>query len=128
MIVVAVFGMMIFIINAIANFHDWYRTVIYFDKWMHVAGGAFVLLTLAAFSRRIFPKATLIQLTALVFVVGFLWEVYEFAIQALTGVTLATIPDSIEDLVADMVGAIVVAIILFFVQRRKKRYNTPNAN
>lgn len=128
MLLAAVLGVGIFALNIIANSHDLYNSITYFDKGMHVVGGAFVFITLSAFFSRRFPRVTQAQLIGLVFFVGLLWEVYEFFIQELTGVIFATIPDSLGDLVADVVGAVIIAVILFFVQRRKKRYNTINAN
>ena len=120
----AVAGVLTFVVNQLAHIYGWYQALPFFDKWMHVLGGVFAFLLIAAYRRR----ATALQLLIMALLVGLLWEGYEHFIDVLFKTDLIHIPDSIGDLIADMVGAVVACAVLFFVQSTKKRYNTINAN
>ena len=115
----------IFILNKAAHFFYWYSSISQFDMFMHTLGGIFVAVWGAALLYPLLKdqkKAIwIIVLTAFVLIVGFLWEVFEFSVQGIVRVeTLANIPDSISDMVFDMIGGILGT---FFVLFRLARYN-----
>ena len=115
----------IFLLNKAANTFFWYVSISWFDMLMHTLGGVFVALWGSAL---LFPllkgqKALLwvIVITAFVLIIGLLWEVFEFSVQGLPHIeTIANIPDSLSDMVCDMVGGVLGTL---FVVYRLKRYN-----
>lgn len=133
-IVAALFAVVLLVTHLLAGAHDWYETRFLFDKYMHFLGGAFVFFTLAMYFLRHIPMPftgrQLFVLIVFSLIVGLLWEAFEYIVQHFTGVLLATIPDSIGDVVFDLLGAIVGANMLWwsqsFVGNRKKRYNGDN--
>lgn len=121
-------GIFILIINALANIFYWYTAIYGFDKGVHFLGGIFLaLLGGALFLKTILPLETmriLIILILFTFIVGLLWEFYEYLIQGwIKSVRIASLPDSIGDLFFDMMGGIVGT---YFVIRTKRRYNKAN--
>lgn len=115
----------IFFLNKAANTFYWYLSIPWFDMLMHTLGGVFVAVWGGALFLPLLKgqKALLwvIVLTAFVLIVGFLWEVFEFSVQGITQLeTLANIPDSLSDMVCDMIGGVVGT---FFVLSRLRRYN-----
>ncbi len=126
LIAAALLGTVLFAINAASYAFGWYESVPNFDKGMHIVGGIFIACAGAWCWERLRPSVRVgfVQLMMTVFVIGILWEGYEYVIEALIGAELATLPDSALDLVADMVGG---AIGACFVLKGKKRYNERNA-
>ena len=121
-------GIIIFVVNLLANTFYWYTSIFGFDKFMHTLGGVFIVLIVAAFyTRELQTKEKseiFVSLVLAAFVVGLMWEYYEYVVQAfIKGVQLANITDSIGDLIFDSIGGIVGA---FFVIFSNKRYNTIN--
>ncbi len=110
----------ILVINALANVFYWYTAVPGFDKFVHTLGGTFLaLLGSAMFYKqlRTLPVHHVFVTTMLfVFVVGLLWEYYEYLIQAIVkNVHLADLPDSIGDLVNLALPIVVsLALLAFF--------------
>lgn len=115
----------IFILNKAAHFFYWYASISQFDMFMHALGGFFVALWGGALLYPLLKgnhwKLWVIVLCAFVLVVGFLWEVFEFSVQGVVRVeTIANIPDSLSDMVFDMIGGILGTL---FVLWRTARYN-----
>lgn len=115
----------VFLLNKAANFFYWYVSIPWFDMLMHALGGLFVAVWGSAL---LFPLLKgqrallwLIVVTAFVLIVGFLWEVFEFSVQGLVHIeTIANIPDSLSDMVFDMIGGILGT---GFVLSHLRRYN-----
>jgi len=121
-----VVGLSVLVINGLANRFYWYTTIFGFDKFVHTLGGMFVVLVGGAIflgqTKQLKPRELFVTLALFVFAVGLAWEYYEYLLQAyFKTVHLADIPDSIGDLVFDMIGASIGA---YFVILTKKRYNT----
>ncbi len=109
---------------------DWYLywTLPWFDILMHFLGGAwigFVCIWLCFYSRYFsMPARTDIVYVVSVsvlgaLVVGVLWEVFEYV----TGITFLVsnyVPDTVLDLIMDVVGGVVVAVAVY---RYKKPYH-----
>ena len=129
-IVTALFAIVVFGFHGIASINGWYEYQTNFDKFMHFLGCIFTFFVIAMYIlRKALLPFTGKQLLAIVFLallIGIAWEVYEYIVQHYTGTRLATIPDSIGDIVFDMYGSLIGAFILFFVQDPKKRYNRFN--
>jgi hypothetical protein len=130
-LITGVCALLLLVAHLLGTYADWYFLKPQYDKFLHFLGGFFVFFV---FVTKILQKARLPftgrQLLVLIFftlVVGILWEVFEYTVQHFTGMQLATIPDSIADVVFDNLGAVVAALMLFFVQDEKKRYNIANA-
>lgn len=115
----------IFVLHKAATFFYWYSSIDQFDMLMHTLGGVFIAVWGSALLYPLLkdqkPILWLIILTALTIVIGFLWEVFEFSVQGLMQVeTLANIPDSLSDMVFDMMGGILGTLFAIY---RTKRYN-----
>lgn len=108
-----------------ATFFYWYSSISQFDMLMHTLGGVFIAVWGSALLYPLLkdqkPILWLIILMALTIVIGFLWEVFEFSVQGLVQVeTLANIPDSLSDMVFDMIGGVIGTLFAIW---RMKRYN-----
>ncbi len=122
----AIVGISLLIINWVANTLYWYTSIWWFDMLMHTVGGMFVAFIGGAMLLRHLrgrtPHELFIILVLFVFVVGLFWEYYEYIVQFyIKTVHLADVPDSISDLVCDMVGGVIASIFVIVMQ---KRYNT----
>lgn len=107
------------------KFH-WYSIVWWFDMPMHAIGGLWVALTalyiykyrkttLEDISR---PNKMLAVALVSVFVVGVLWEVFEFGTETIGTVDIANPIDSISDICFDLAGGILGS--LYFVSRYER--------
>ncbi|MFZ4499997.1 MAG: hypothetical protein ACOYMZ_00680 [Minisyncoccia bacterium] len=107
----------------------WYVSIPWYDMMMHTLGGVFLAVFTAAFFYRHIMELnryeTVVTLLLAVLVVGGAWEYFEYVVQYVVkgSMTLATFPDSVSDIVLDMVGG---AIGTYFVLQQKKRYNATN--
>ncbi len=114
----------IFLLNAIAGYLYWYNIFPWFDNMMHFFGGFWVAVAaMSIFYKSISAqKERLLQFAFVilsVLFVGLVWEVYEFGVQDLIKATgIASIPDSISDLVFDTLGGI--AAFLIIIKKLKK--------
>jgi len=120
----------IWAINSLANMFYWYSAIWWFDIPMHILGGAFLALLLGAifFKKLISLNKKEIIITVLlgVVIVGAGWEVFEYVVQHLIkGLPLANFPDSIKDMLMDIIGGFLAS---FFVLRAIKRYNIAHAS
>lgn len=124
------FIVVMLVLHLAATAFYWYVSVPWYDMLMHTLGGIFLaIFTTALFARYIMVLdryETFVTLLLAVLIVGGLWEYFEYAMQYFVrgSAELANIPDSIVDLVCDMLGGIAGII---FVLRLKKRYTAPNA-
>lgn len=116
----------IFLVNFLAMKFHWYSIVWWFDMPMHAIGGLWVALTalyiykyrkttLEDISR---PNKMLAVALVSVFVVGVLWEVFEFGTETIGTVDIANPIDSISDICFDLAGGILGS--LYFVSRYER--------
>lgn len=108
LLLAGIIGAGLFVLNTFANWYGWYDHISFFDKGMHVLGGVFVACALIwCFFR--YCSVQWLQTASALFIgallIGLLWEAYEYIVQGITGAHLATVPDSIGDLIADAIGA-----------------------
>ncbi len=120
----------IFLLNKLASSFYWYSAMPQFDMVMHTLGGVFIAIWGGALLYGAVKDSKaivqMIVLCALVLIVGFLWEVFEFSVQGILRLeTLANIPDSLSDMVFDLLGGILGSI---FVIIKIKSYNKAHAN
>jgi len=123
------FGIFIFIMNILANLFYWYTSIFWFDMFMHTLGGVFIAIVFGAIFQNKFSTFSsqkfFLFLISLVFVIGVFWEGYEYVVQYfIKNVHLADLPDSISDLVCDVVGGSLGAL---FVITSKRSYNITDA-
>ncbi len=121
----AFFGIAVFAVNALAITFYWYASITHFDKLVHTLGGIFAAVAGSAFlykhAQTLRKRELVITALLFVFIVGLAWEYYEYILQFyIKNIHLADIPDSIGDLVADMIGGI---LGISFVILLQKRYN-----
>lgn len=118
----------VFILNKLANLFYWYSSIPQFDMLMHALGGVFIAVWVSAL---LYPLLRshhgilwAVITLASVLIVGFLWEVFEFSVQGVMRVeTLANIPDSLSDMVFDLIGGV---LGVCFVLWKRTRYNQNN--
>ncbi|MBY0328670.1 hypothetical protein K2Q02_01070 [Patescibacteria group bacterium] len=116
-------------LNTLATMFYWYVSIPWYDMMMHTLGGVFLVVFIAAlFTRRVLRSSHVHSITTVLFVVliiGLGWEFYEYIVQySIKGsARLASIPDSISDMVCDMFGGI---LGVYFVLMLKRRYNKNN--
>ena len=118
-IILVLFLIAIAVVNALADINHWYWTMKWFDTPMHIAGGAW----LAGFGvwwqyyRRgvVLPGFSQILGICLVFAlsIGLLWEAYEAIVSFLTVGHMNEIPDTLGDLLFDIIGGTTVAILVW---------------
>ncbi|MBP6857967.1 MAG: hypothetical protein KBC11_02115 [Candidatus Pacebacteria bacterium] len=102
----------------------------WFDIPMHILGGLFLALIFGAtFFKKIInfsKKEQLVVILLFVLIVGIGWEVFEYGVQFLIkGKELANLPDSIKDLLMDLLGGV---IGFYFVLLSIRRYNRVHEN
>lgn len=119
----------IWLINTLANKFYWYSAMIWFDIPMHILGGIFLsLISGAIFFKKLksfSTKEKMVFILLFVLMVGIGWEIFEYVTQAIIkGVQLANFPDSIKDLLMDVVGGV---IGFLFVLATIRRYNNTHA-
>jgi hypothetical protein len=109
----------LFSLNLFAGFFHLYYILWWFDMPMHLLGGVVVgmgFLTVPFFARFLprYEKKTLAWALSgilFVFVVGFLWELFEYVVQAYTHADLANVLDSFSDLCFDIAGGALVMML-----------------
>lgn len=120
----------VFGLNFLATFLNWYRLMWWFDMLMHFLGGFFiawlVIYILMRFSKekRIIYNSFLIKQVLLwSLVIGLGWEWFEWATDFITGAGDMHMLDSYSDIFFDMAGAL-TALLLF--KNSFERYNLEN--
>lgn len=119
----------IWAINSLANTFYWYSAMWWFDIPMHILGGAFLALIFSAiFFKKLTPQPSsniFIMIILGVVIVGAGWEGFEYVVQHfIKGLPLANFPDSVKDMLMDIIGG---SIASFFVLKSVKRYNRSHA-
>ena len=123
----------IFIINAIGLYNDWYH-FFWFDMTLHFLGGFFMAMFLSAYLKdNLFDgwklKNFLIILGAVSFI-GIVWEFSEYLANLIISPILydhygvrtyfmGDLDDTMNDLLMDILGAGLFALILHFIRSRK---------
>jgi len=118
-IILVIFLIAIAVVNALADVNHWYWTMKWFDTPMHIAGGAW----LAGFGvwwqyfRRGVVASGFLQILGVCLVyalsIGLLWEAYEAVVSFLTVGHMNEIPDTLGDLLFDIIGGTTVAILVW---------------
>jgi hypothetical protein len=104
----------IFVLNSLATFFGWYTIFHWFDNMMHFLGGCWLALVASWFWYEKYKRGILGigSIIVFVFVGAFLWEVLEYFVQyiAQSPGSLATIPDSISDLILGTLGGFLTGL------------------
>lgn len=107
---------LIFLLNLLANKLYLYSSLWYFDMIMHFLGGFWLgLFFFWLFYPDFFPNfknSGIFKLFLGVFLVGFLWELYEIGVNASFARDSFNLSDTISDLVCDMFGGLSAYLIL----------------
>lgn len=123
-IIAGVLGIGILLSNALANKLYLYVSIPWFDMVMHGLGGVFIAVTVGALliNNSYRPREQLVMILLAVFIIGLGWEYYEYLVQFFVkAVDLAKIPDSISDLICDMIGGTLGATFVILLQKRYNR-------
>lgn len=119
-------GIGIFALNTAAIAFYWYASMFWFDMLMHTLGGVFVALLGGALFTRTFRtlgwREIMITNLLFIFIIGLGWEFYEYIVQFwIKGINLASISDSISDVICDMTGGILGTYFVILIKRRYNR-------
>ncbi|OHA79342.1 MAG: hypothetical protein A2747_02785 [Candidatus Yonathbacteria bacterium RIFCSPHIGHO2_01_FULL_44_41] len=124
-IILVIFLVAIAVVNGLAGLYHWYWTMRWFDMPMHFAGG----MWLAGFgvwwqySRRGVTPQGFFSLLGVCLVyalsIGLLWEAYEAVVSFLTVGHMNAVPDTLGDLLFDILGGTTVAILVFVRSKLK---------
>lgn len=115
------------VLHLVANTFYWYLVISWFDMFMHTLGGIFLAVfsatVFSGFIKKTSALKTFLLLLSIVFAIGFAWEIFEYVVQFLIrgSIQIANVPDSISDMLCDIVGGV---IGFFFVLSQKRRYNS----
>ncbi|MBY0376433.1 hypothetical protein K2P96_00455 [Patescibacteria group bacterium] len=113
-IVLLMFAM--FLADRLAHNFFWYYTVWWFDMLMHFLGGLWVGLFFSyVFFGTIDTKRFIFKVIAYLFVVGVLWEIFEFATNNVIGHDPFNILDTVSDLFFDLAGGF---FALFYITKK----------
>lgn len=108
----------VFLVNLAAMKFFWYYTMWWFDIPMHFAGGLFLGLLFAYIWLRIgnikWNTKDFIYGILFVFIVGALWEVFEFNIDTFVTFSPQNILDTLSDMCFDLAGGV---LALRYVQK-----------
>jgi len=100
----------IFLLNTAGSFFGWYELLPWYDIVMHFLGGLWLsLVAIWILYKYMEVRKDAIFSTLLFVLIGaILWEVLEYAIQAIANTPglLATMPDSISDVVFGLLGGL----------------------
>ena len=109
---IAILIVFIFLVNLLAIKFHWYFTIWWFDMPIHFLGGFFISLAVLwlyfyrnPWSRFKITPAFISLLS--VFIIGVLWEIFEFSLDRSLTINLLSPIDSISDLFFDLSGGIV---------------------
>ena len=128
---IVVFIFLTLFLGGIARFYDW---VPFWDKFTHVQSGfllgalGYVLVYVLNEHRRTHLNLSpgFVSFFAITFslAIGALWETFEFMVDAAFATTYwqeGSLVDTMWDLIADGIGAIIIAIVGYFWMYRHKR-------
>jgi len=125
---------LIFAINTVATKLYWYYTMWWFDIPMHTLGGIFLgLLFVYILFRKMGDRVdwntkTFLYGLLFVFIVGVLWEIFEFNIDTFITFKSQNILDTLSDLCFDLTGgAIAIQYSKKYIQQIKSKIQS-NSN
>lgn len=104
------------IVNGLAQIYSWYWGMRWFDMPMHFAGGVWLagVAVWWRYYRNVRVRASFLQIlttaTIATIGIGLLWEVFEACVSLLTTGYINEIPDTLGDLLFDIIGGIVVSV------------------
>lgn len=107
------------LVNGLAEAYHWYWTMRWFDMPMHFAGGSWLAGMVAwwvYFRKGISPQRFSLLLGVCLlgaFSIGVVWEVYEAAVSFLTVGHMNNIPDTLGDILFDILGGTTVAVLIW---------------
>ena len=119
----AICGLILFIfaLNLVASRFFWYSIIPWFDNLMHFFGGlwlgltaTFVVISYHPFKKKNAPSGYYLFVSLLLALIASIyWEVFEFGVQNIIQfVHLADIPDSLTDILFDILGWSVGYLVL----------------
>lgn len=109
----------IFILNFAASRFYWYSSIFWFDMLMHFLGGLWLgLVFIWLYRTRAMETVSFLKIMASVFVIGFLWEIYEIIVNSSFAQNPFDIYDTVSDLFFDSAGG---ATAILYVFRRSSR-------
>ena len=109
----------LFLLSFIAIHFNIYYTLPWFDTFMHFLGGATAAVVLYVILARLDLRyyrtvaSFFVALVLMTFLVGLFWEIVEYVVNYYIPTYAFDIVDTATDLVADTLGAVVAALLLF---------------
>lgn len=113
----------IFLVNSLSYKFYWYQSIWWFDMFMHFLGGFWLSLYLIWFlNPKEINSKIIIRIILGVFVIGIMWEFYEFYVDDTLAKNGISSLDSTSDMFFDLAGGL-TAIVYFM-----KRFMTVSIN
>ncbi len=114
----AILVFFIFLLNSLASMFYWYSSIWWFDMPMHFLGGLWLGLIFIWFFKQTEINIKLIFKIILgVFLIGFLWEIFEIIVNNLTLKDTFNTLDTISDLCFDIAGGAFAIWRFYFLQK-----------
>jgi uncharacterized membrane protein YjdF len=106
----AILVFIVFLLNTAGSFFGWYELLPWYDMVMHFLGGLWLSLVAVwvLYKYMEVRKDAIFSILLFVLVGAILWEVLEYAVQAIANTPglLATMPDSISDVILGLIGGL----------------------
>lgn len=117
--VLVVIILLLFVVNAVAEYRHLYFFIWWLDIPMHILGGGWVALfglttyyASLRFKEKDYSTAFVVSLAvALALSIGLAWEIFEFGVGHAVGDSGAGLLDTLKDLSDDFLGALLAASI-----------------
>lgn len=118
-VLLVVLLVVIAIVNGFAEVYHWYWTMRWFDMPMHFAGGVWLagFGTWWQYSKQGVPVQRFLPLFAVCIIyalsIGLLWEAYEAVVSFFTVGHMNAMPDTLSDLLFDILGGTTVSVLVW---------------
>lgn len=107
------------LVNGLASAYYWYWKMRWFDMPMHFTGGVWIAgvavwwmyYRLGERVNKLLPTIAVCIVSA--FGVGLVWEVFEAIVSLMTVGDINAIPDTLSDLLFDVLGGVTVAFLMW---------------
>jgi hypothetical protein len=124
---VALFGILIAVLNGVGAYFSLYEKIWWYDIPMHVMGGtwtAFLVLIFVFRKKRkiiMLPSVrnlSIVALSGVLIIGGILWEGYEVIVSRLISHDTFDVVDTLADIVNDSIGALIAVYVFSFLPRK----------
>lgn len=116
----------IFLTQIFTLYIDLYSIISWFDNLMHFMGGVFLAYFLSAFAAKYTPsvlrkeKRFILTLVLVIFLIGFVWELYEYVVDVFITQFGPNYVDIATDLLFDMLGGTLTTYLIWETELKNR--------